>query len=281
MQVEEVLQFFSKYIFKELGIVYAEHNLFQLQNRLEEICKIVGVQNIEELYKLAQSGVTGDFKQLLLDLATNNETSFFRDNRIFLSIEKNILPELVKNKKPGEPIRFWSAASSSGQEALSLTIMIKEFGLKNSNFIDFKILGSDISERILNKAKAFKYSQLEIQRGLSAPLMLKYFEQQNDSMWLAKSEISQHIEYKKINLKDSIFLKENFDIIFCRNVLIYQNVEGKIDILNRLSVFLKPGGYLVLGAGESLMGLSDQYEQVNVDGAIFYRKKMLQAKIAS
>lgn len=266
MQVPNMLQFFAKYIESELGIIYAEHNYFQLQNRLEEIAKLMGV-SLEKLSEQAQSGIHGTLKQLLLDIAANNETSFFRDPRIFQAIENVILKSNPQN------LRIWSAASSTGQEALSMAILIREYNLKNAGNIKFSILGSDISERVLERAKSATYTQLEVQRGLPMPLMIRYFSKDNEDRWTATAELSRMIEYKKINLKDNFSFTEKFDLVLCRNVLIYQNVEGKKDILGRVTAAMGAGGYLILGAGESLLGLSDAFEQISENGSILYRKK--------
>jgi chemotaxis protein methyltransferase CheR len=270
---DDMLKFFAKYIESELGIVYAEHNYFQLENRLEEIAKLVGVPCIQSLYEQAKSGISGQFKQMLLDVATNNETSFFRDPKVFKAIENTILKSVSSFLSPGEKLRIWSAASSTGQEALSLTMMIKEFNLREKQNIGFSILASDISERVLARAKGGSYTQLEVQRGMPAPYLIKYFKKDDEDKWTASSELLAHIDFKKINLKGDFGIREQFHFVLCRNILIYQNVEGKIDIINRIAKVLAPGGYLVLGAGESLLGLSTDFEQCLVEGSILYRKK--------
>jgi chemotaxis protein methyltransferase CheR len=269
MLQSEILSFFAQYIESELGIIYADHNYFQLQNRLEEITKLLGFKSIEELHTQAKVGIFGPLQQLLLDLATNNETSFFRDAKIFKAFEQTIL-----TNPPIEPLRIWSAASSAGQEAISLAITINEYNDKNKKKINFSILGSDISERILTKARNGIYSQLEVQRGLPTQILLKYFKKDELDRWSVNSEISKFIQFKKQNLKSPFNFAEKFHVVLCRNVLIYQNIEGKIEILKRMTETLLPQGLLVLGSGESLLGLSTAFEQVNIDGVILYRKKL-------
>lgn len=273
MQLNEILIDFAKYIETELGIVYAEHNYFQLQNRLEEIAKLIGADSFKQLHQQLETGISGQFKQLLLDVATNNETSFFRDPKIFLAIEAAVLKNVMEIVEPGEKLRIWSAASSTGQEAISASILIKEFNKINNSNIQFSVLGTDISGRVLAKAKEATYSQLEVQRGLPAPYLTEYFKKDEQDRWMAKDEILKHIEFKKQNLKDPFPFKDRFHLILCRNVLIYQSVEGKIEILGRITSMLAPKGVLVLGSGESLIGLSSEYEQQNINGAIVYRKK--------
>lgn len=273
MPHDDILRFFARYIEDELGIVYSEHNYFQLQNRLEEIAVLVEARGIDALHDRAKAGISGNFKQLLLDVATNNETSFFRDPKIFRAVESVVLKSASSFLASGEKLRIWSAASSTGQEALSLAILIREFNAKERENIDVSILGTDISERVLRRAKNGVYSQLEIQRGLPAPYLIKYFKKDEQDKWLASQELRRFLEFKKLNLKSPFYFQEKFHLVLCRNVLIYQSVEGKVDILNRITSALAPGGYLVLGAGESLLGISSEFDQQMVDGAIVYRKK--------
>lgn len=276
----DILLFFAKYIESELGIVYAEHNYFQLQNRLEEITKLLSVDSVEQLYQTAKVGITGQFKQLLLDLATNNETSFFRDPKVFKALENVVLPSFLAGNPPHTELRIWSAASSTGQESLSVSMLIQEWNAKNGKNISFSITATDISERILARAKEAQYSQLEIQRGLPAPYMIKYFKKNEQDRWTASSELTKHIQFKKQNLLEPFLFSKKFHVIFCRNVLIYQSVKSKIEILNRITEMLIPGGYLILGSGESLLGLSGDYIQTASEGAVIYLKKEELLKVA-
>lgn len=267
------LLFFAKYIEKELGIVYAEENYFQLEQRLGRIATAVGLGDSQALYEKAQSGVAGDLKTLLLDVATNNETSFFRDPKVFKVIEESVLPSL-KAKFPGTfSFRAWSAASSSGQEIYSLAMLAEEFLAKNPGHPRLELVATDISDTILKKAKSGKYSHLEVQRGLSAGRLVKYFEKSGESDWELKQEIKRQVRFSKFNLLDSTAAMGKFHLILCRYVLIYQDTERKKQILNRLVDCLVPGGVIFLGASESALGLTDRLAQVAKDGAIFYERK--------
>ncbi len=280
MPPEVVLKFFAQYIESELGIVYAEHNYFQLQNRLEEISKFVGVDSVEKLFEEAQKSISGSFRQMLLDVATNNETSFFRDPKVFNAIENIVLPKYCEGKSLVGPLKVWSAASSTGQEALSTAIMINEWNQKHKQNIDFSITGTDISERVLLKAKSGQYSQLEVQRGLPMPLLVKYFKKDDSDRWKVEEEILHRIHYSKLNLKSHFHFPEKFDIVFCRNVLIYQSLNGKIEILKRITANLADGGFLIMGSGESLLGLSEDYKQAPLDNAVLYQKISKQQRAA-
>ena len=275
MSHEVVLVYFAKYIETQLGIIYSPENYFQLQNRLEEIAKLLGLESIEKLHSLALNGQSESFRQILLDIATNNETSFFRDSKIFEAIKNRMAPTWPE----ANPVRIWSAASSSGQEALSIAMTLLEWSRASGKKLDFKITGTDISDRILNRARSAQYTQLEVQRGLPSALLVRYFEKEAAATWRANSELRSHIEYSRLNLTENFNFTPPFDLILCRNVLIYQNVQRKAEILKRIQSALKPDGYLILGAAESLIGLTNSFESVSLDGAVIYRKTSHDRKV--
>jgi len=273
MVSKDILIFFADYIEKESGIIYAEHNYYQLQNRLEDISKLMGFSNVEHLHETAKVEIQGPLRQFLIDFATNNETSFFRDTNLFKAIENQVLTPLLQKNGPYQNIRIWSAASSTGQEAITLAILIQEFNLRNKCDFNYTILGTDISERALTTARGGTYSQLEVQRGLPTPLLVKYFKKTGDDRWQVNPEISKHIEFKKLNLKTPLPSMPAFHLVLCRNVLIYQAVEAKSVIIERIAGKIAPGGVLALGSGESLIGLSNRFETVSKDNAILYHLK--------
>jgi len=280
MQPNDILDFFAKYVEAELGIVFHKENYYQLQQRIDEIVKILGVSSAEELYLMGQKGITGNFKQLLLDIATNNETSFFRDPTAFKAIENLVLPDLFEKTKDLKKLRIWSAASSTGQEALSVAMIIHEWMAKNNKRIDFEIIGTDISERALNRAKNASYTQLEVQRGLPMPLLIKYFRKDVNDNWIAKDQIRNETKFQSLNLKAPYPFKDKFDLILCRNVLIYQSVAGKKEIIEKLCSMLHPAGYFALGSTESMIGLSTEFEMKMIGESSIYKKKLPQAVAA-
>lgn len=280
----EILDYFARFIENELGIIYADHNYFQLQNRLEQVAIKLSLESVDAMFVLAQKGITPEMRLLLLDLATNNETSFFRDPKLFSALEDVILKGALVSPKP--LLNIWSAASSTGQEALSVAILIEEFNFNRKSkgeqkIVDYKIIGTDISERVLAKAKSHVYSPFELQRGLAPELMRKYFRQDSPDVWKASVDLTRRIEFKKMNLKDPFSFANAFDLILCRNVLIYQHVKAKQVIVERISQALSPCGYLILGSGESLVGISDEFEQESVGGAIIYRKRATSARVSA
>jgi chemotaxis protein methyltransferase CheR len=279
MLPDQILKFFAQFIEKEIGIIYADHNYYQLQSRLEEVSKLQGLKDVQQLYEMAAANINAKLKQQLLDISTNNETSFFRDEKIFGTIE-NVVFKNFYQANPNGKLNIWSAASSTGQEAVSIAILLSEWMSKQGTKADFQITGTDISERVLAKASSGKYTQLEVQRGMPINLLIKYFEKVDPTTWRPIPKISSQINFSQVNLKQTFTFPRPFDMILCRNMLIYQNIESKIDIISRLTTVLADGGYLILGSGESLLGLSSVYEQIAVGGAVIYQKKGKQKSAA-
>lgn len=268
------LKFFADFIEKELGIIYSDQIYYQLQQRLDKVASYLGLTDAEALYvKAVENGITGDFKAYLLDVATNNETSFFRDQNIYNGIENVILPSLKSEFPQSYNYRIWSAAASFGQEPYSIAMLAHEAKQKDPSLPRIEIVATDISDQALKRCKGAEYSQLEVQRGLPAMRLVKYFTKNEESNWKLKPEISSLVDFSKKNLLDGFTLMGKFHIILCRYVLIYQDTEKKKDILNRLIQCLHPKGYLIMGGSESPFGLSNDIEQVNSNGAVYYRRK--------
>ncbi len=268
-----ILKFFADYIESQVGIVYTDTNYFQLEHRLRDISHQLGLKDIGELYNKARLSIEGSFKNLLLDLATNNETSFYRDAHVFKALGKFIIPDLIQTCGPLNSINIWSAAASSGQELYTIAMELEGLRKTNPLLPEAHFLASDISDTILRRAKEGIYSQLEVQRGLPAKNLIEYFEQVNENQWKVKESIRRHVTFKKLNLLESWGAIGPFDIIFCRNVLIYQNVDNKKRVVNQILQVLRSGGYLILGAAESMFGISDAFEQINDDKTIVYKKR--------
>lgn len=274
MSNDTIYKYFADYIKQNLGIIYEPSNYYQLEKRLKEICSNLDIETIPKLYDYAvASGISGHFKQLLLDIATNNETSFFRDPNVFNAFRDEVLPQWHKAHPSNTLFRIWSVACSFGQEPYSLAIILKEYRERNPTFPRVDIRASDISEKALSKAKSGLYSQLEVQRGMPALQLVKYFKKTDQDMWQIDSELRSMVSFSKMNLLDVQGMQGTFDLVLCRNVLIYQNDEKKKEILKNLTRYVANQGLLLLGAAESLLGLSDEYQQEKVGRVMFYRKK--------
>jgi chemotaxis protein methyltransferase CheR len=262
------IDFFSKFIEKETGIIYQDSNLYQLKNRLEEIVKNENLASIDELAnKFQGTEINISLKQKLLDHATNNETIFFRDPNYFTAIENFILTEVLL-EFPSE-IKIWSAAASTGQEALSIAMTLDELSSK-VGLPPYSIIATDISERAISKAKSGLYTDFEMKRGLSPERRNKYFIQKDDS-WQVKKQLHSKIEFKCNNLLRPTVLG-TFHIILCRNVLIYQKIENKKIVIERLLNKLEPNGGLLLGVGETMLGIKDKVESQMIGNVVFYKK---------
>ena len=188
---DQALRYFADWIEQEVGIIYEEHNLYQLQDRLEKLARVQGVGSVAELWQLAQKGISGPFKQLLVDISTNNETSFFRDTKFFECLQAKVLPDLYK--KNVAPLKIWSVASSSGQEAYSLVMLLSEGNYLNQT--PPFILATDISERILARAEAATYSEIELNRGVSGPFKSKYFQSDINGQWRFRSDLKKLVQF--------------------------------------------------------------------------------------
>ncbi len=274
---KDILNFFAKFIEAQTGIAYSEVTFYQLESRLEAIAVQLGHGTIPKLAEIAQkSGIQGPMKELLIDVATNNETSFFRDTKLFTTLAQEVLPAMMQAHS-GRSFRIWSAASSTGQEVYSLAMILSEL---QSQYPEarWEMVASDISERVLAKASSGRYTQLEIQRGLNAQRLLSYFDQIEDegngAIWKIKPHLQQKITFRRLNLIEPWPASlGKFDLILCRNVLIYQTVEQKKRVLQQIAQRLNPGCRLILGGAESLIGLSEDYDQEQISGSIFYRLK--------
>lgn len=269
-----IVEYFANYVKEQLGIVYESSNYYQLEKRLEELAKFENCATLEDLYtKAMRFGISGPFKQTLLDLATNNETSFFRDPKIFSQIEKDIFPHFVKHGK--KVIRIWSTASSFGQEIYSLLMLHAEMAAGSKPaIIDF--LATDISEKALQKASEGIYSHLETTRGLTPDLQDKYFKPASvPNHWQVRSDLRSKVRFKSQNILDPFSHHGKFDLILCRNILIYQTVDSKKKVLDRLFDQLADHGVLIMGVGESMIGLTDKFEQFSTESASIYKKKIL------
>lgn len=271
----EIVAYFSSLIEKETGIQYNAANGHLLENRVRDLAKSLGHENIGALWEAIRSrGLRGPERDMMLDLATNNETSFFRDPEVFDFFRNEFIP---KNTTPSATVKIWCAACSTGQEPYSLTMILAQ--LKDAGIPrNYEIIATDISDRVLKQAQSGLYSQLEVQRGLPATMLVRYFDQiASDGGSLPKykirPEFARALTFKRLNLIEPWANQGPFDIIFCRNVLIYQDLESKKRVIGRLASVLAPGGYLVLGGAESLLGLSSEFDMQIFGKACVYKLK--------
>lgn len=262
----EIFDYFARYIERETGINYADSNMYQLQSRLEEMSKNEKL-TIEELYLKFANGTSGFLRQKLVDIATNNETSFFRDPSYFKVMSQYLIDEILPFRPSS--LNIWSAASSTGQEAISIAITLDELSDK-VDLPPWKITGTDICQKALSRCAELTYSDFELMRGMSPERKDKYFSPHN-GVWRAKDQIRNHLQFFQNNLISSA-VPGPFDLVFCRNVLIYQKVSSKKQILNTLIGTLNARGALLLGVGETLVGVTDDVKSLFCSGVVLYKK---------
>ncbi len=260
----------AEFIFAETGIVYKESDFYRLEGRVAELKKIFSLEDDNDLERLLKAPMDQQRKIKIIDIATNNETYFFRDNKPFDVLVNEILPELT-NKQSSSLINIWSSGCSTGQEIYSIIMRVCE--VLGQDFLGrIKIKATDISSRALQKAKEATYDDIEVRRGLSESLLHKYFTARSDKLWKFKQEYCSGINFAFFNLLTDSYPISTYEVIFCRNVLIYQNRDNKEQILKKLFTALRPGGYLILGSGESLIGFSVAFKQKKMGNMIVFQK---------
>jgi chemotaxis protein methyltransferase CheR len=267
---DEVYKFFADYIFQNSGMVYAPQDYYRLESRINDLIRILAVESADDVYQMYKKNITPDMKAILINISTNNETYFFRDVKPFSLLAKTILPEFFSKVTFG-PLKIWSAASSTGQEAFSM-LMSAQGVFSDSSYTRINISASDISSAALKKAKVGKYSNLDIQRGLPITMLMKHFTQVDEGSWQINKNILSQVKFFEFNLLKDKFPSDAYHIIFCRNVLIYQDLKNKNAILNNIYDSLLPGGYLFLGNGESLIGVDTKFERLTIDGYTVFKK---------
>ncbi len=273
MEISNIIfKYFADYIYSESGMVYEEKDYYRLETRIKELVKIFEVETANEIYEKYKTGpITPDMKAVLINISTNNETYFFRDVKPFTALTKEAIPQIIENNKAGS-INIWCAACSFGQEAYSVLMSIKN-KFDDDIFKRVSLDASDISTEALEKAKVGIYNGLDVQRGLPIALLMKYFSQLEDEEWQINKEMANKPHYFILNLLQNKFPLMKYHIIFCRNMLIYQNKENKNKIIHKLYDALKPGGFLFLGNGESLIGMESDFERYEMAGITVYHKK--------
>ena len=266
-------QAFKIFLQDACGILLGENKQYLVISRLRKIMESHELGSLGELVERLRRQPRGALRESVVDAMTTNETLWFRDLHPFRIFQDRLLPEFIKSKG-SQSLRIWSAACSTGQEPYSIAMSVDEFRRLKPGQLrqNVQIVATDISRTVLENARKGQYEMLAIGRGLSPERQRQYFIPAANGSWAIKPEIRSMVDFKEINLLERYTLGR-FDIIFCRNVLIYFSAEHKRDILIRLHQSLNPGGYLILGASESLNGLPEKYGMVQCQPGIIYRAK--------
>ncbi|NJR43156.1 MAG: protein-glutamate O-methyltransferase CheR [Akkermansiaceae bacterium] len=205
----------------------------------------------------------------VIEAMTTTETLFFRDRKPYDALRKTIFPELQRLRARERTIRIWSCACSSGQEAYSLAMLLLDWLPANPGF-SARIVGTDISPKMVERARAARFSQLEVNRGLRAPYLVRYFEQQGRD-WVLKQQLRDLCRFERGNLSQAPVGVPTCDIVFLRNVLIYFDLDTKRTVLSHVRKVLRPGGFLVLGGAESTLNLDDAFHRMELGRAVVFR----------
>ncbi|PLX33353.1 MAG: chemotaxis protein CheR [Hyphomicrobiales bacterium] len=241
------------------GIVLTKEKEYLLESRLEPVARRHGMNNIDDIAAALSRSAIGRLADDVVEAMTTNETFFFRDRTPFTHFSEVMLPYIKQARSNERKLRIWCAAASMGQEPYSLAMLLQE----DASMRGWRreILGTDISVEALEKAKSGMYSQFEVQRGLPVNLLVKYFKQHGD-VWQISPEIRSAVQYRQYNLLKPFTGFGKFDVVFCRNVLIYFDQQTKKDILERIAKQMNADSYLVLGAAETVIGLTDTFSPV-------------------
>jgi chemotaxis protein methyltransferase CheR len=250
-------EYLRKLLKDHSGLDLSADKQYLIESRLLPLSRKCGLPGIGELVQKMKSGSSTIIAQVV-EAMTTNETFFFRDKIPFEHFRDSIMPELLKARTARKSIRIWCAAGSTGQEPYSLAMSLKEMGAALAGW-RIEIIATDLSQEVLEKSKSGIYSQFEVQRGLPIQLLVKYFKQ-NGELWQISPDIRAMVQHRQLNLLHDFSQLGTFDVVFCRNVLIYFDQDTKINIFGRLARVMEGDGFLVLGAAETVVGLTDVFK---------------------
>jgi chemotaxis protein methyltransferase CheR len=240
------------------GLVLSADKEYLVESRLLPVARKAGFAGLGELVHALMMGNDERLMTAVVEAMTTNESFFFRDKIPFEHFRSTIMPALLAARRGSRIIRIWCAAASTGQEPYSLAMCLKEMEREIAGW-RIELFATDLSNEVLEKARQGLYSQFEVQRGLPIQLLIKHFTQAGD-LWQIAPELRAMVKYRQLNLLADFSRLGMFDLVFCRNVLIYFDQATKIDVLNRLARIVPSDGYLVLGAAETVVGLSDRFK---------------------
>ena len=267
----EDYQFITKVVKEKSGIDLGHDRMSLVSNRLEHLLGKYKVSTITELVSLFKNANNITLLNDIISALTTNETFFFRDTRPFTLLEKELLPKIIDINKNSKKLSIWSAACSQGQEPYSIAIILQEKFPELSNW-NVEIVATDIDENVIEYAKDATYSRFEVNRGLSKDLQEKYLEQ-HESKWKIDSKTRNMVNFKVLNLLDIKELTQKFDIIFCRNVLIYFDKPTKNLILENLQQNMYSHTPLILGGAETTVGINNNFERIYAQETSYFQLK--------
>jgi chemotaxis protein methyltransferase CheR len=253
-------QLLSNLVKKRSGLVLSDDKVYLVKSRLMPLVRKRGMNGLDELVGAIREGKDETLQNEITEVMTTNESFFFRDVRPFEQFRAFVLPRLLEANSATRKIRIWSAASSNGQEPYTVAMILKDEAAKLNGW-KVEIVATDIAKGVLEKAKAGVYSQFEVQRGLPVQYLMKHFKETGQG-WEIDPSLRAMVEFKEFNLLDDMMRFGKFDVIFCRNVLIYFDPPTKTDVLDRISQQLNGHSVLYLGGAETVLGICDKFKPV-------------------
>jgi len=252
--------FLRKCLKARSGLVLSGDKEYLVESRLLPVARRAGFANLGELVGALKAAPDAALMTTVVEAMTTNESLFFRDKTPFEHFRLTVMPALLAARRASRSIRIWCAAASTGQEPYSLAMCLKEMERDIAGWrID--LLGTDLSGDVLEKARAGLYTQFEVQRGLPIQSLIKHFTQSGE-LWQIAPELRAMVKYRQLNLLRDFSSLGTFDLVFCRNVLIYFDADTKVDVLTRMAQITAGDGFLVLGAAETVVGLTDRFKMV-------------------
>ena len=263
--------FVCRLVHQESAIVLGTGKEYLVESRLLTLARQVGERSVPDLVRRLQREPRGPLAGLVVDAMTTNETSFFRDRHPFDALRATVLPELLRTRAASRRIDVWCGAASAGQEPYTLAMLVRE-ALEGRPGWTSSLLATDISAEMLERTRNGRYSQLEVNRGLPAPMLVKWFERVGTE-WQVKPALRSMVQVRQLNLAAPFPSLGSYDVVFLRNVLIYFDPPTKRQVLQRVRQVLRPDGLLFLGAAETTLTIDDAWERVVLDRATAYRPR--------
>lgn len=259
-------------VMAQSAIVLERGKEYLVESRLAPVAKRLGHESLESFISHLRAAPLNGVHRQVVDAMTTNETSFFRDLHPFETLKKVLLPEMLHRRAAERTLRIWCGAASSGQEPYSLALLLREFFPQLITW-RVQLLATDLSQDILEKARQGIYSQFEMNRGLPATMLVKYFLKVGADQWRLRDEVRAMIEFQELNLAKPFPYLPLFDFVLLRNVLIYFDAETKRSILGKVRRAMAPDGYFFLGGAETTLNLDDKFESVTHGKTVVYRKR--------
>jgi chemotaxis protein methyltransferase CheR len=254
---DEIFTFLAKLLREQSGLALPRDKEYLLESRLTPVARRHGHQTIEAMWPAIKGGQNRAIERDIVEAMTTNETFFFRDAGTFDTFRKAVLPAILTARAAAKTLRIWFAASSSGQEPYSVAIILEEERARLAGW-NVDMVGTDISNEMVQRSRDGLYTHFEAQRGLPIQMLAKYFDKEEQG-WRVKAPLRERIKFKTFNLLENFAALGTFDVIFCRNVLIYFDLATKRDILDRMNRQMAKTGALFLGGAETVIGVSDKF----------------------